>query len=61
MISYETSECSVCKDKYCMIIKKNLKTRCLFCDCVCNNIICERKHVEKFCEKRKYEREKNQI
>jgi hypothetical protein len=46
-------ECSICNDKYCCVINNYLKTKCIFCEQECNNIICEMKHVDIFCEKKK--------
>jgi hypothetical protein len=48
----DLSNCELCGDEYCMIIRKALTRKCVFCDKICKNPICENKHISIKCEKR---------
>jgi hypothetical protein len=47
----DLEKCKMCDDEYCVVIKTSLKKKCVFCDIMCNNVICENKHIAKKCEK----------
>jgi hypothetical protein len=46
----DLGKCEFCDDEYCVIFSKALMRKCVFCDQVCKNPICENKHMVKKCD-----------